>query len=414
MHGTPSSTSTSFWRQTGWVGAATGASLLVLYFATVVWSPPFARDAHDYVVGRDFLNFWIYGRETWGAAPARFYDIALYNRHLAELVPWTYATQQWSYPPHILFFAAPFGLLPYGIAYVLWTALGVAAFWAAALDRDDGWREFAALALAPAALLCLVSGQNAFFTAAILIAVYRFIDARPLLIGALIGVLTVKPQLGLLLPLMLVLTGRWRVFLAAAATTIALVGASVLVFGADVWLAYLGPGVRLQEYVLQVPSQVVMGLMPTVFMNARVAGFGPEIAYAIQAVAALAAVATVIWTYARRRDPLLSYGVLLVATLVATPYLMSYDLVVMGWLALALSKTGRFPLPQRALLVGLYWLPFMALAMAVSGVPGSALIPAAALVMLILALQERDQAVTEPPAATVNERLPSINGLRGY
>lgn len=414
MHGTPSSISPSFWRQTGLVAAAAGASLLVLYFATVVWSPPFARDAHDYVVGRDFLNFWIYGREAWSAAPARFYDIVLYNRHLAELVPWTYATQQWSYPPHVLFFAAPFGLLPYGIAYVLWTALGVVAFWAAALDRDDSWREFAALALAPAALLCLVSGQNAFFTAAILIAIYRFIDARPLLIGALIGILTVKPQLGLLLPFMLVLTGRWRVFLAAAATTIAFVGASILVFGVDVWLAYLGPGVRLQEYVLQAPSAIIVALMPTVFMNARIAGLGPEIAYVIQAVAALAAVAAVIWTYARRRDPLLSYGALLVATLVATPYLMSYDLVVMGWLVLALCKTGCLLPRTRVLLVGLYWLPFIALAMATLSVPGSALIPIVALVMLLMALKERDKAAQEPRAATVNEQLPSINGLRGY
>jgi hypothetical protein len=413
MHGRPASPSTAFWRQIGSVGVAVGASLLLLYFATVTWSLPFARDVHDYAVGRDFLNFWIYGREAWGAAPARFYDILLYNRHLAELVPWSYATQQWSYPPHILFFAAPFGLLPYGIAYALWTALGLIAFWAVALDRDDGWREFAALTLAPAALIGIVSGQNAFFTAAILIAVYRFIDARPLLIGALIGVLTVKPQLGLLLPLMLALTGRWRVFFAAVATTAALLGASILVFGADVWLAYLGPGIRLQEYVLQAPSLITMGLMPTVFMNARVAGLGPESAYALQTVAALVAVAAVIWTFARRSDPLLSYGVLLVATLVATPYLMSYDLVVMGWLVLALYKSGRLPPRQRVLLAALYWLPLVALAMALAGVPGSALIPIAALVMLIVALRERGKAA-EPRAATANERLPSINGLRGY
>jgi hypothetical protein len=185
---------------------------------------------------------------------------------------------------------------------------------------------------------------------------------------------------------------------------VALVGASVLIFGVDVWLAYLGPGIRLQEYVLHSPSLITMGLMPTVFMNARVAGLGADAAYLIQAVAAIAAVAAVIWTFARRRDPLLSYGALLVATLVATPYLMSYDLAVMGWLVLALYKTGRFAPPARALLVALYWLPFIVLAMTNAGVPGSALIPVAVLAVLLVALQQRDKLAPAPRAAAVQAR----------
>jgi hypothetical protein len=43
MHGTPPSPSTLFWRQTGFVGAAAGASLLFLYFGDKVVGEP--RDA---------------------------------------------------------------------------------------------------------------------------------------------------------------------------------------------------------------------------------------------------------------------------------------------------------------------------------------------------------------------------------
>jgi hypothetical protein len=46
----------------------------------------------------------------------------------------------------------------------------------------------------------------------------------------LIGLLTVKPQLGILFPFMLMASGRWRVFIAAAATALALVGATAAIF----------------------------------------------------------------------------------------------------------------------------------------------------------------------------------------
>jgi hypothetical protein len=68
---------------------------------------PYPRDIHGYALGRDFLNFWTYGREAWSGEAGRFYDIALYNEHLGRLVWPDYQTQQWSYPPHLLLLAAP-------------------------------------------------------------------------------------------------------------------------------------------------------------------------------------------------------------------------------------------------------------------------------------------------------------------
>ena len=71
-------------------------------------------------------------------------------------------------------------------------------------------------------------GQNGFFTAALLIAGLVNLDRRPVLSGVLFGILTIKPQLGLLLPLMLVVSGRWRTIVSAATTTAALVAATVM------------------------------------------------------------------------------------------------------------------------------------------------------------------------------------------
>jgi hypothetical protein len=269
---------------------------------------------------------------------------------------------------------APFGLLPYLPAYILWTALGILALcWAAPRELKRSQATLALL-LAPAGLLTLICGQNAFFAAAIVAGIFRWLDQRPVLAGLLLGLLTVKPQLGLVFPLMLILTARWTVFLSAAATAIALAGATALLFGADVWSAYVLIGIPLQEYVIADPTEPIKGMMPTAYMNARLIGLSANVAYVVQACFAVGSLAAVVWAYWRRRDPLPSYAVLVIAGLAATPYLMSYDLAVVSWIILALIGSGAVSAADRPMLLAVVFLPFLAIAGGLAGVPGSALI----------------------------------------
>ena len=111
------------WRAIFLPGVLASAVLFVLYLATVSWRLPLPHDLHGFVLGRDFLNFWTYGREAWTGAAGRFYDIVAYNDFLRAFAGQDYPTQQWSYPPHLMLLMAPFGLLPYLPAYVLFTVL---------------------------------------------------------------------------------------------------------------------------------------------------------------------------------------------------------------------------------------------------------------------------------------------------
>jgi Glycosyltransferase family 87 len=372
-------------------GVIASAVLLLLYLATVKWGARFPEDIHRYVLGRDFLNFWSYGHAAWSANPGRFFDIATYNHYLDALTGWNYQPQQWSYPPHLMLLMAPFGLLPYLTAYLLWTALGLAAlYWAVRADFADG-KSFAILVLAPAGFIGLISGQNCFLSAALLIAVFRFLDTRPIVAGLLLGLLTMKPQLGLLFPLMLILTGRWKVFFSAAATACALIGATTLIWGVDIWHSYFALGVPLQEQVIGHPTVMTQALMPTVYMNARLLGLSATAAYAIQCAAGVAAIAAVVWTYRKRRDPLLSYALLIVAGFLATPYLMSYDLVIAGWLTLMLWKGPQASRSERGLFMAFYLLPFAGIALAMIGLPGSALVLVALAAWLVRRMMQQDE-----------------------
>jgi hypothetical protein len=129
---------------------------------------------------------------------------------IRDLTGYSLNGQNWSYPPSIMLLAAPFGKLGYLTALAIWTFLGLALFIAVAWRNVSDWRGPLPVLMSPAALMCLISGQSAFVTAALLISVFALMDRRPLAAGVLVGLLTIKPQLGLLFPFFLIASGRWR------------------------------------------------------------------------------------------------------------------------------------------------------------------------------------------------------------
>jgi len=273
-------------------GVALIAMALGFYWKTH-WAAPFPRDATTLVVGRDFLNFWMYGRAAFEGNPARFYDPAAYNHALAALVGHGYPMQSWSYPPSLLLLAAPFGLLGYMPALLCWTVMGLAAFcFAARQQLRDKWVSVAVL-VSPAAVFCLMSGQSALLTTAALLAIFRWLDRRPALAGILIGLLTLKPQVGLLLPVMLLASGRWRALGAACVTALLIAAITAALYGPDIWSVYWYVGIPAQNQVLRDTSIFATHLMPTVFMNAHLAGVSYGVSMLLQAVVSMLAAATV-------------------------------------------------------------------------------------------------------------------------
>jgi uncharacterized membrane protein len=111
------------------------------------------------------------------------------------------------------------GFLPYPLAFAIWSLAGFALYMVVAAAGERRPSHILMLAVAPAAVVNLVGGQNGFFTAVLLIGGLSLLDRRPIVSGILFGLLMIKPQLGLLLPLMLALTARWRCIASAAVTT---------------------------------------------------------------------------------------------------------------------------------------------------------------------------------------------------
>lgn len=299
-------------------------------------------DGQGYIFGRDFLNFWHYGIAAWGDDAIRFYDPWFYNGVLDRLIPgYDYPDQSWSYPPHYMLLAAPFGLVGYNWALAIYSGLGLLAYWKVIVSGFGGTGQRVALIAMPTVTVFLLCGQVSAFLAVLLVAIYRTLDRRPMVAGLLIALLTVKPQLGLLIPFFLMMTGRWKVFLWAAAGTVGFIGLSLALHGVELWRYYLTDGIALQSTTMVDSNVVVTGLMPTVFVDMIQLGADRQAAMAAQAAAALVAVFFMWQTIRATRDRFLQFAALLAASFVVTPYLMSYDTLVLGWVMAMLAERDR-------------------------------------------------------------------------
>ena len=137
-------------------------------------------------------------------------------------------------------------------------------------------KDMLLLALAPGVFINAFFGQNGFLTAALLIGGLADLDRRPVASGVLFGILTIKPQL--LLPVLLMMTGRWRVIAAALATMLALAVLTTFWFGPDVWLDYLHKVGPQQQALLTHTRGTLLLMVSSAFVNARLIGLSPDVA----------------------------------------------------------------------------------------------------------------------------------------
>lgn len=374
----------------------------VVYLWLMPPAAPIPRDPSGLVVGRDFLNFWMYGKAAWSPDPGRWYDLATYQQALARLLGDGYPGQNWSYPPSIMLLAAPFGLAAYMPALAVWTVLGLALLLLSLRGRVSNKTMIATLA-SPAAIFCLITGQSALVVTALLVAAYAWWDKRPILAGILIGLLTLKPHLGLLLPVAIAASGRWSVFSAATFTALLLAGTSIFLFGVEPWLRFFTLGLESQNRVLADVHGIATPFYPTIFMNLRGAGLTYSAAMMVQLVFACFAAIAVGWAFRRNAQtgPRLAFALLLAATVTALPYLLIYDTLPLCLATLLLLQHGMLNAPGRFLARLVYWLPLLQIGFGQFHIPGPALIPA--LFMLYLAKRSWDAQRTpsEPVSSAI-------------
>lgn len=290
-------------------------------------------------VGSDFLAFWGTGRLLLSGPAPRVYDLVA--EHAAQMAAGTGQMVAYVNPPPFLFLAAPLGLMPYAIAWIVWALAGWAVwFLVARRALPDAGAAGALVVLAfPGAYLAASHAQNGFVTGALLIAAVLTLRRSQALSGALFGLLVIKPHLALLVPFWLAAGRKWTAIAAAAASAAALCLASLLVFGLDTWRAY-PQSFAVSQYLMNQSSTEFFLRMCTPFSALRVL-FGPTAAMAGQGVITLVTGALACLYWRRAPSDEAAGAMLLAATAIASPYLFSYDLAFLVMPVAFLIGMGR-------------------------------------------------------------------------
>src|SRR5262249_48902022 len=180
-----------------------------------------------------------------------------------------------------------------------------------------------------------------FLTAALLGGALHLLDRKPWLAGILIGVLAYKPQFGLLIPIALLAGQRWNTIAAAVLTIAALVAASFATLGGDVWHAFIDSTKFTQTIVLE-QGDTGWEKIQSIFSAARSFGANVPTAWAMQGALALLLAASLAWLWHGDAAFELKAAALAIGSLLATPYVLDYDLVVLA-VPIALFARHGFP-----------------------------------------------------------------------
>jgi len=345
----------------------------------------------------DFVAYWAAGSLALEGNPAGAYDIALHRAVELGAIPLDGALP-FAYPPCFLVLLAPFGLISYPAAAADWVLLTFAAY-CLAMRRWAPEMPWLALSFPPL-LVNAITGQAGLLIAALLIGAMALLPKRPVLAGVLLGLLIVKPQLGLILPFALLAGREWRAIAGAAASCAGLVLLSFLLFGWEPWQAWLGNA----DLFASIASEGRAGWhhMASVYGALRLAGAGPAPAWIVHILVALAAAASTCLIWYRQADLGARAGALAAATALASPYLFVYDTLILVVPFLWLISRGR-----HFLLLGLAWaILFLALAQVAGWAPGLNLVPLAPIIFLALILVETRQPRGFSASASEAEPLP--------
>jgi Glycosyltransferase family 87 len=377
-------------RQANWLDAARVRGYLwllaLLNGAALVWliaSSSGGVDRNGYLLGTDFLSFWAVGKVLLAGGSA--YDTAAHIAAQRDLYAGHAGYTAFFYPPPFLLVCAPLGLAGYFPALALWLA-GTGAAFVAVLRlwlRGLTWGQFAlVLAAFPAVQLTITHGQTSFLAAALLGGgVWLTANGRKGLAGVLFGLAVIKPQFGLLIPLVLLAAGEWRVIAFAAATALGLAGAATLAYGPEVWPAWLAVSAPAQEAMAN--GAIGFAKMQSVFAAARLAGAGTGVAYVLQGFVAVVCAALLAHLFWRRGFTREAGAAMLIAALLVTPFVLDYDLLLLAFPLAVLADQPR-PWEKSAALAG-FILPALARPLAMT--TGAAIAPLVLLALFALLLR---------------------------
>ena len=348
----------AFWKiryQEARTHALIGALVLWAGAAIATFGSTGDRNLVDHLKGEDFIQIYTLAHAAFeGEYPTLESRDGFYNRQV-ELVPASRGDLYLPvYPPTAALVFRPLAAFSYRGALAIWTLLTITGYgcivWGAwrpvrSTLPDTGFVWRAAIVFPPFFLLVLFGQTTLLPLAAFFLAWAALRAGRPIAAGMSLGLLAVKPQFGLVVGVVLLCGGNWRVLLGLMLSLIIQIAGVTWSMGSEAISGYARTMSELPriEYLLE-PDGWRMHSVRT--LTRLIPGVGGDIVWA-SASLWIVITAVRVWRSGTPLGP--KFGVLLFATVLVNPHLFGYDAVVLApaiiWLGAWLEQVGS---PARA------------------------------------------------------------------
>jgi len=325
-----------------------------VFFPTAYFSHWWIFDENGLGIPTDFVNVWSAGQLVLDGHPALAYDWDIQKQVQVAVLGQSYPGNfAWHYPPPFLFVAALLAHFPYAVAFVGWAAISFVPY--LAVMRAIVGRPFGLLLAAafPVVFSNTLVGQNGFLTAALIGGALYLMPMRPVLSGICLGLLSYKPQYGLLFPLVLIAASQWTVFFTAGIVAVAMATASWVAFGTESWQAFFHWMPMFSQAFLT-EGRAPWWKLQSLFALIRYFGGSEQLAWIFQWIMTASVAVGLVLMWRSRISYPLKAAALATGTLLITPYLFMYDMMVLAiavaFLARIALATGfrRYELPALA------------------------------------------------------------------
>jgi hypothetical protein len=328
------------------------------------------------LVGGDFVVFRTASEVVGTGAMIPIYNM----EYLSDLIASRHPNAKkmllaWMYPPTMLMVVSPLALMPFTWAFAAWVSSQLIVF---AASFRALWKNKMALFLglaSPAIFQSVITGQTGMLTASLLALSGYYARSRPVLAGVAAGMLTIKPQFGLLIPLAFAAARCWKAFGVAFITAVTMAVSTIMLWGTEPWLAFAqslsAHGDRLSE------AKFTFEKLATPFGQSRLLGASLPFAQGLQLVVSILLAGYVVACWSKVKGSELRVAALSSSSLLVTPYAFYYELPILVFPVAMIASVAT----QEG------WLRFERLSIFVLGVlcflpPGSAAIPSLSLAFL--------------------------------
>jgi alpha-1,2-mannosyltransferase len=339
--------------------------LVVCLWGVYAWvlATPGVLDRNHLVKGTDFIHFYAIGSLALEHRGDALYDIPAQTELLAQRVPEAGHVRYLPlYGPQVSLLFAPLAKLPYGYALILWWLATMAiygscvyAIWSICLHLQHEGALVALLAVAYPALFHLIAwGQSSALALACFTAAYLLLlSGHSFSAGLVLGCLAFKPQLAIVAAVVFLLAGAWKVIGGAVITASAQLLMGWVYYGTGTMLDYLHHLERIPQFTQLLEPRPYQTHCLRTFWEMLLPW--PSVAFLLSIVSSLGVLAITFHCWRSSQPLSLRYAALLLATVLVSPHLTVYDLVILAPALLLIADwlVGHPDLRARRLMIGL-------------------------------------------------------------